>query len=63
MRRTVGGDERCVVGWAKRREYDDESVDPENLTRLSRGERERLVRREELDLVRLEAVEEGEVQE
>ncbi|KAI9048346.1 hypothetical protein LZ554_008138 [Drepanopeziza brunnea f. sp. 'monogermtubi'] len=60
--RTVGTEERSVIGWAKRREYDDESVDPDNLTSLSFGEKEKLSRREEIAMLRLEGVEEGEVQ-
>lgn len=51
----------CVIGWAKRREYDDEVVDLGNLTRLTEGERERLIQRREVDMLRLEGIEEGEV--
>ncbi|EKD20592.1 uncharacterized protein L3040_006314 [Drepanopeziza brunnea f. sp. 'multigermtubi'] len=60
--RTVGIEERSVIGWAKRREYDDESVDPDNLTSLSFREKEKLARREEIAMLRLEGVEEGELQ-
>lgn len=55
----------CAVGWAKRREFDDEvpGVD----TCLSVGERERLVGRGEVDMAALEregdGLEEGEVRE
>ncbi len=53
--------EMVVVGWAKRREFDDEIVDVENLTRLTEGERGRLVKRQELDMVKLEGMEDGEL--
>ncbi|KAK0108544.1 hypothetical protein ONS95_003345 [Cadophora gregata] len=63
----------CAVGWAKRREYDDE-VPTGRDTCLSDVERESLVRRREIDMValegrlssgmnRMEGLEEGEVME
>ncbi|PVH72046.1 hypothetical protein DL98DRAFT_539557 [Cadophora sp. DSE1049] len=59
----------CAVGWAKRREFDDE-VPTGRDTCLSAAERERLVSREEIDLEGLEreggvmeGLEEGEVRE
>lgn len=62
----------CAVGWAKRREFDDE-VPTRRDTCLSAAERERLVQRRDVDMLGLErdgacgeemeGLEEGEVRE